>query len=64
MWVLRLGLGFHLSLPKSPMDYFKMSLHVGIAYRHWFSFKGIQIRYWLFQIDLTCGYYVQGWVFT
>ncbi len=58
MWVLRLELNFHLRLLKSPMDYFKMNLNVGIACRPWFSFKGIQIRYWLFQIDLTCGYYV------
>jgi hypothetical protein len=24
----------------SPVDYFKMNLHVGIAYKLWFSLKG------------------------
>jgi hypothetical protein len=28
MWALHLGLGLHLKLSKSPMDYFKMNLHV------------------------------------
>ncbi len=39
MWVLHLGLIIHLRLFKSPMDYFKMNLHVNIAYRLWFSLK-------------------------
>ncbi len=39
MWVLRLGLGPHLRLLISPMDYFKINLHAGIAPRPWFSFK-------------------------
>ncbi len=37
---IALRLGFHLKLPTSPMDYFKMNLHVGIAFRPWSSFKG------------------------
>jgi predicted N-acyltransferase len=40
MCVLHLRLIIHLRLPKSPMDYFRMNLHAGIAYRFWSSFKG------------------------
>jgi len=40
MWVLHLGLIIHLRLFKSPINYFKMNLHVGIAYKLWFSLKG------------------------
>ncbi len=58
MWVLHLGLCFHLKLFKSLMDYFRMNLHASIAYKPWFSFKGTQTTYWLFQNDFTCGYCV------
>jgi hypothetical protein len=40
MWVLHLGLGLHIRLPKSPMDYFSMNLHASITSRPWSSFKG------------------------
>jgi hypothetical protein len=40
MWVLHLRLILHLRLLKSPMDYFRMNLHVSITYRPWSSFKG------------------------
>jgi len=40
MWVLHLRLIIHLRLFKSHMDYFKMNLHVGIAYKLWLSSKG------------------------
>ncbi len=33
MWVLHLGLGLHLRLPKTLMDYIKMDLNMGIAFR-------------------------------
>jgi len=39
MWVLHLGLIIHLRLFKSLMDYFKMNLHVSIAYKLWISLK-------------------------
>jgi hypothetical protein len=32
MWVLHLGLGLHLGLPKSPMGYIETNLNMGIAY--------------------------------
>ncbi len=31
--ILHLRLIIHLKLSKSPMDYFKMNLHVGIVYK-------------------------------
>jgi len=40
MWVMHLGLIFHLRLFKSPMDYYKMNLHASIACKFWFSLKG------------------------
>jgi hypothetical protein len=40
MQVLHLGLIIHLRLFKSPMDYFKMKLHAGIAWKFWISLKG------------------------
>jgi hypothetical protein len=30
MWVLHLGLGLHLKLPKSPMGYIEMNLNMGV----------------------------------
>jgi hypothetical protein len=33
MWVLHLGLGLHLRLPKSPKGYIKMNLNIGIAFK-------------------------------
>ncbi len=33
MWVLHLGLGLHLKLPKSPKGYIEMNLNMGIAFR-------------------------------
>ncbi len=40
MWVLHLRLIIHLRLSKSPMDCFKMNLHVNVAYKLGFSLKG------------------------
>jgi len=42
MWVLHIGLGFHLKVPKPPMGYFEMTLHVSIAFKVKSSLKGIQ----------------------
>jgi hypothetical protein len=39
MWVLHLGLGFHSNAPKLHIDYFEVTLHVGIAFRVRSSFK-------------------------
>jgi len=36
--VLHLGLGFHLKLLKSPMDYFKINLNMGIAFNVRYSY--------------------------
>jgi hypothetical protein len=33
MWVLHLGLGLHLKLPKSPKGYIETNLNMGIAFR-------------------------------
>jgi hypothetical protein len=33
MWVLLLGLGLHLKLPKSPKDYIKMNLNMSITFK-------------------------------
>jgi hypothetical protein len=40
MWVLHLGLAFHLRFLKLPMDYFIMNLHANITFGPWSSFKG------------------------
>jgi len=42
MQVLHIRLGFHLRVPKPPMGYFEVTLHVGIAIKAKSSFKGIQ----------------------
>ncbi len=50
MRVLQLGLGLHISLPQSPMDYFSMNLHASIASRPSSSFKGppkLHIEYFI-----------------
>ncbi len=33
MWVLHLGLGLHLKLPKSPKGYIETNLNMGITFR-------------------------------
>ncbi len=33
MWVLHVRLGLHLRLPKSPKDYIKTNLNMGIAFK-------------------------------
>jgi hypothetical protein len=60
MWVLHLRLIIHLRLFKSPMDYFKMNLHVDIAYKLWFSLKGhsnyiLVISKWPYMWELHLG---------
>jgi hypothetical protein len=42
MQVLHIGLGFHLKVPKPPMNSFEMTLHMGIVFRVRSLFKGIQ----------------------
>jgi hypothetical protein len=37
MWVLHLQLIIHIMLFKSPIDYFKMNLHVGITFKIGFT---------------------------
>ncbi len=39
MWVLRLKLGFHLRLPKSPMGYLEANLNMGIAFKARYSYN-------------------------
>ncbi len=38
-WVLRLGLGLQLKLPKSFMGYIKMNLNIGITFRANYSYN-------------------------
>jgi hypothetical protein len=45
MWVLHLGLGLHLKLPKSPKGYIKTNLNMGIAFKETPK-KGIFITIW------------------
>jgi len=37
--------GFHIRVPKSSMDYFRMNLRVDNASRFWSSFKSTQTTY-------------------
>jgi len=39
VWVLHLGLGLHLMLPKSPMGYIKTNLNMGITFGAMYSYN-------------------------
>jgi hypothetical protein len=61
-WVLHLGLGLHLKLLTSPMDYFRMNLHAGIKFRHWSSFKGApKLHIGYFKATLHVGIAFKVW---
>jgi hypothetical protein len=61
MWVLHLGLGFHLRLPRSPMDYFKMNLHVGLHLGHGFHSKAPKLHICYFKLTLHVGIAFKVW---
>jgi hypothetical protein len=47
---------FKVGLPKSPMDYFRMNLHVCIASKPWSSFKGApKLHICYFELTLHVG---------
>jgi hypothetical protein len=60
LWVFRLGFGFHLRLLKSPMNYFIMNLHVGIAYKLGFHSKVPKLHIGYFKMTLHMGIVLKG----